>query len=566
MEGNNLFSGGFLGLDNIGVFDRSKPLPTGGYLQQADGTAWMAFYCLTMLSMALELAQTNPAYEDMASKFFEHFIHISDAMNSLGEEGLWDEEDGFYYDELKTPRQRQIPLKTRSLVGLMPLIAVEILESEQLERLPGFTKRMNWFLNYRPDLAPLISLGKLGRARTASHALHRQPGSARTRSCVTCSMKRNFFRLSACVRSRRFIAIIPTFSRRGTRSIASIMFRARATATSSAATRTGAARSGFRSIISSSKRWSAITISYGDEMRVECPRGSGTMLNLKEVAAELSRRAWAVSFCATKTANVPFAGGDPRFAHDPHWRDLVLFHEYFHGDNGRGLGASHQTGWTALAARLLEGMLPNLPRPDEEPRMRAALLASVFSLAVLAGALSGRAEVYQSPRAGKIALPPAARAQSGRLVSVGRGGFRESAEREQADLPLRRLFHLPLVPRDGARELRERGDRAVAERQFCQHQSRSRRAARHRRRLHDVCAGYDRQRRLADERLAHAGAEAHSSAARIFRRRKSGATRLEKRAAPRSRRRGKRIARGSWRARRKSSSQLQERRRATRRR
>ncbi len=168
MEGNNLFSGGFLGLDNIGVFDRSKPLPTGGYLQQADGTAWMAFYCLTMLSMALELAQTNRAYEDMASKFFEHFIHISDAMNSLGEGGLWDEADGFYYDELKTPRGRQIPLKTRSLVGLMPLIAVEILESTHLEKLPGFTKRMNWFLKHRADLAPLVTMGKLG-----AHGRHR---------------------------------------------------------------------------------------------------------------------------------------------------------------------------------------------------------------------------------------------------------------------------------------------------------------------------------------------------------------------------------------------------------
>ncbi len=161
-DGNNLFSGGFLGLDNIGVFDRSKPLPNGGFLQQADGTAWMAFYCLTMLSMALELAQANRAYEDMASKFFEHFIHISDAMNMVGASGLWDDEDGFYYDQLKTPRARQIPLKTRSLVGLMPLIAVEVLEDEQLECLPGFRKRMEWFLNYRQDLAALVTPGSAG--------------------------------------------------------------------------------------------------------------------------------------------------------------------------------------------------------------------------------------------------------------------------------------------------------------------------------------------------------------------------------------------------------------------
>src|SRR5438874_625551 len=155
-EGNNLFSGGFLGLDNIGVFDRSKPLPTGGFLQQADGTAWMGFYCLTMLSIAIELAENNPVYEDMASKFFEHFIHISDAMNSLGGSGLWDEQEGFYYDQLKADGQ-MIPLRTRSLVGLMPLIAVENLETAKINKLPGFKKRMEWFLNYRKDLAGLIT-------------------------------------------------------------------------------------------------------------------------------------------------------------------------------------------------------------------------------------------------------------------------------------------------------------------------------------------------------------------------------------------------------------------------
>ena len=168
IEGNNLFAGGFLGLDNIGVFDRSKPLPTGGFLQQADGTAWMAFYCLTMLSIALELAEMNPVYEDMASKFFEHFIGITDAMNTLGGSGLWDEEDGFYYDQLKTPAGRQIPLKTRSLVGLLPLIAVEVLETAQIEKMPGFKKRMEWFLDYREDLKPTITY-----CEPCSHFCHR---------------------------------------------------------------------------------------------------------------------------------------------------------------------------------------------------------------------------------------------------------------------------------------------------------------------------------------------------------------------------------------------------------
>ncbi len=362
LEGNNLFSGGFLGLDNIGVFDRSKPLPTGGYLQQADGTAWMAFYSLTMLSMALELAQTNPAYEDMASKFFEHFIHISDAMNALGDEGLWDEEDGFYYDELKTPRQRQIPLKTRSLVGLMPLIAVEILESEQLERLPGFSKRMNWFLNYRPDLAPLVSLGKLG-----PHGRHRML------SIVTQDRLERILRY--VLDESEFL------SPYGVRSLSQVHrdhpyilyagneeHRVDYVPGESTSYLFGG-NSNWRGpvwfpinylIIEALERYHHF---FGDEMRVECPKGSGTMLNLKEVAAELSRRMGSL-FLRDENGERPFAGGDPRFAHDPHWRDLVLFHEYFHGDNGKGLGASHQTGWTALAARLIEGMLPNLPRPD----------------------------------------------------------------------------------------------------------------------------------------------------------------------------------------------------------
>jgi hypothetical protein len=156
-EGNNIFSGGFLGLDNIGVFDRSRPLPTGGYLQQADGTAWMGFYCLTMLSIALELAQTRPAYEDMASKFFEHFVAICDSVNTLGGNGLWDEEDGFYYDQLKIDG-KMIPLKTRSLVGLLPMVAAEILDEDTILGLKGFRRRMEWFLHYRPDLSRLITI------------------------------------------------------------------------------------------------------------------------------------------------------------------------------------------------------------------------------------------------------------------------------------------------------------------------------------------------------------------------------------------------------------------------
>ncbi len=355
MEGNNLFSGGFLGLDNIGVFDRSKPLPTGGFLQQADGTAWMAFYCLTMLSMALELAQENPAYEDMASKFFEHFIHISDAMNTVGGCGLWDEEDGFYYDQLKTPRRRQIPLKTRSLVGIIPLIAVEVIESAQLEKLPGFTKRMNWFLSYRQDLAPLVTLKD-----SSAHGCHRMlavPTRAQLERVLGYMLDESEFlsphglrSLSQIHRERPYVFQAGNEEHRveyvpgeGT----SHLF---------------GGNSNWRGpvwfpinylIIEALERYHHF---YGDELQVECPKGSGNLMNLAQVSRELARRMGNI-FLRDDKGERPFAGGDPRFARDPHWRDLVLFHEYFHGDTGRGLGASHQTGWTALAAPLIEDVM-----------------------------------------------------------------------------------------------------------------------------------------------------------------------------------------------------------------
>ena len=365
MEGNNLFSGGFLGLDNIGVFDRSKPLPTGGFLQQADGTAWMAFYCLTMLSMALELAQTNRAYEDMASKFFEHFIHISDAMNSLGEDGLWDEADGFYYDELKTPRGRQIPLKTRSLVGLMPLVAVEILESAKLEKLPGFTRRMNWFLKHRTDLEPLVTMGKLG-------------AQGRHRMLAIMTRQRLERVLRYVLDEEEFL------SPHGVRSLSQIhrdhpyVFQAGQEehrvdyVPGESNSYVFGGNSNWRGpvwfpinylIIEALERYHHF---YGADFQIECPKGSGVMMNLEQVAGELGRRMGSL-FLRNAQGERPFAGGDARFAHDPHWRELVLFHEYFHGDTGRGLGASHQTGWTALAAPLLEDLLSKTARSNHAP-------------------------------------------------------------------------------------------------------------------------------------------------------------------------------------------------------
>ena len=352
-EGNNLFSGGFLGLDNIGVFDRSQPLPTGGYLEQADGTAWMAFFCATMLSMALELAKTDPAYEDMASKFFEHFVAIADAMNSLGGTGLWDEDDGFYYDQLHVGRRSEMPLRVRSLVGLMPLIAVEVLEDEVVDRLPAF-KRAHALVPRQPARSRRPRQ-RSARGRRGHACCWRSPrASGWCACCATCST-----RTSSC---RRY----------GIRSLSKVHerepyrffhggeeFRVDYVPGESNTGLFGG-NSNWRGpiwmpvnylLVEALERYHHF---YGDDLRVECPVGSGRRLNLDEVARELSARLGAHLPARRPTADRPCHGGDARFADDPHWRDLVLFHEYFHGDTGRGVGASHQTGWTALAIRFIE--------------------------------------------------------------------------------------------------------------------------------------------------------------------------------------------------------------------
>ncbi len=363
-EGNNLFQGGFLGLDNIGVFDRSNPLPTGGFLQQADGTAWMAFYSLTMLAIALELAQENPVYEDMASKFFEHFIGIADAINHLGGNGLWDEGDGFYYDQLKLGGT-SIPLRTRSLVGLLPLIAVEVLEEDQIQALPGFAKRMEWFIEHRPDLARQITW-----CQQCPHHEHR----------ILAIPSRE--RLEAAL--RYMLDETEFLSEYGLRSVSQVhrdhpyVFRVggdehRVDYTPGEGnTYLFGGNSNWRGpiwfpinylLIEALERYGHF---YGDALKVECPRGSGQMMNLDEVAAELSRRLGSL-FIPDGDGVRPCHGDDQRYARDPHWRDLVLFHEYFHGETGRGCGASHQTGWTALAVRCLE-KIEDKPRPSSDSR------------------------------------------------------------------------------------------------------------------------------------------------------------------------------------------------------
>ena len=346
-EGNNIFAGGFLGLDNIGVFDRSKPLPTGGYLQQADGTAWMGFYCLTMLSIALELAQTNHVYEDMASKFFEHFVSISDSINTLGGAGLWDSQDGFYYDRLKLDGH-SIPLKTRSLVGLMPLIAVEILEKENVERLPGFKKRMQWFLNYRPDLRDLVSFGV-----NHDRVMLALPARERLEKMLAYLLNEAEFLSSFGIRSLSKVHQDHPYDYYLNGQDYRVAY-----APGESDSHAFGGNSNWRGpiwfplnflIIEALERYCHF---FGDSLLVEFPTGSGKRLRLDAVAAELSRRLIAL-FLPDDQGRRPCHGRDLRYGQDPAWKDLVLFYEYFHGDTGRGCGASHQTGWTGLVLELL---------------------------------------------------------------------------------------------------------------------------------------------------------------------------------------------------------------------
>jgi hypothetical protein len=363
-HGNHVFAGGYLGLDNIGVFDRSQVLPTGGHLEQADGTAWMGFYCATMLSMALELAKEDPAYEDVASKFFEHFIAIADAINTLGGTGLWDDEDGFYYDSLHLDR-RSIPLRVRSMVGLLPLIAVEVLAMRTIEGLPGFSKRMNWFLENRKDLAQLISCMKTPDVDRG----HRH------RLLALTSRDR-------LVRTLRYLLDESEFlSPYGVRALSRIyrerpyLFRVNGAeyrveyVPGESNTGLFGGNSNWRGpiwfpvnylLIEALERYHHF---YGDSLKVECPTGSGQLLNLNEVAREIVRRLVKI-FLPDGQGRRPCHGEIAQFADDPHWRKLVLFYEYFHGDTGRGVGASHQTGWTALVLRSIEDLVKARAKTD----------------------------------------------------------------------------------------------------------------------------------------------------------------------------------------------------------
>jgi hypothetical protein len=354
-EGKNVFQGGFLGLDNIGVFDRSAPLPTGGQLEQSDSTSWMGMFCLNMLTIALELALTNPVYEDIALKFFEHFLAIAAAMNNIADEGihLWNEADGFFYDVLNRPDGTRLPLKIRSLVGLIPLCAVEILEPETLQALPRFNYHLTWFLTHRPELARLV------------HRLQRpeQPGAG-DRHLLALAQGDRVKRLL-----RHMLAPDEFLGDYGIRSLSKYHLEhpyifdvdgtAHTVSYEPAESRAGlfGGNSNWRGpiwvpinylLIEALQKFSYF---YGDSFQVVYPTGSGQDLPLKKIASELSRRLISL-FLRDKPGHRPYQG--PHDRHDPNTCDYLLFHEYFDGDTGAGLGASHQTGWTGLVAMLIQ--------------------------------------------------------------------------------------------------------------------------------------------------------------------------------------------------------------------
>lgn len=353
-EGMNVFEGGFLGLDNIGVFDRSRPLPTGGKLAQSDGTSWMAMYCLNMLAIALELAVEDSTYEDVASKFWEHFLHISDAMNNLGSEGisLWDDDDGFYYDVLHLHGEGNKPLKVRSMVGLIPLFAVSTIEPEALDALPNFRRRLQWFIDNRPDL-------------TANVACMRTPGMGERRLLAVVYRERLESVLRVMLDETEFLAPfgVRAVSRfhKANPYILNVNGEEHRVDYEPGESSSGlfGGNSNWRGpiwfpvnylLIESLQKFHHY---YGDDLKVECPTGSGNFLNLWEVSQELSRRLSSI-FLRNGDDTRPVFGTNERFQTDEHFRDHVLFYEYFHGDDGSGVGASHQTGWTGLVAKLLQ--------------------------------------------------------------------------------------------------------------------------------------------------------------------------------------------------------------------
>jgi hypothetical protein len=352
--GKNVFEGGFLGLDNIGVFDRSAPLPTGGHLEQADGTAWMALFSQNMLELAVELAVHDPTYEEMVFKFAEHFYFIAAAMNKAGQDGMWDEEDGFYYDLLRLPDGSATRLKVRSMVGLLPLCATTVFEKEQRERVPralaGFQRRLSRMPELMQSMHP-TGPGHLGVAERGIIALL---NPERLRRVLEKMLDENEFLSPYGIRSlSKFHEKNPfIFNVQGQEYRVDYL---------PAESNTGmfGGNSNWRGPV-----WMPVNVMlirallgfyayYGDGFKIECPTGSGKLMNLFEVAKEISDRLAGI-FLRDAQGRRPVYGGTEKFQTDPHWRDHILFYEYFHGDSGAGLGASHQTGWTGAVAKLIQ--------------------------------------------------------------------------------------------------------------------------------------------------------------------------------------------------------------------
>jgi len=352
-EGKNIFEGGFLGLDNIGVFDRSAPLPTGGHLEQSDATSWMGMYCLNMLTMALELARDNRAYEDVASKFFEHFVYICRAVNNIGGKHieLWDRTDGFFYDVLHLPNGDTTHMRVRSMVGLIPLFAVETLDSTLIDRLPRFKHRMQWFLENRPEFSQHVETHTYkGGVRRFLSLVNRH----RLRSVMRYLLDENEFlspygirALSRYHKNHPYVLNVMGHEHRVDYEPAE------------SSTHQFGGNSNWRGpiwfpvnylLIESLQKFHHF---LGDHYQVEYPFGSGQQATLWQVARELSQRLIGI-FLRDAEGRRPVFGGEELFQRDPHWRDHLLFYEYFHGDNGAGIGASHQTGWTGLVAKLIQ--------------------------------------------------------------------------------------------------------------------------------------------------------------------------------------------------------------------
>jgi Glycosyl hydrolase family 63 C-terminal domain len=359
-SGKNAFEGGFLGLDNIGVFDRSAPLPTGGYLEQADGTAWMALFCQNMLEIATQLALERPAYTEMCVKFLEHFLWIGSALVHAGEDtGMWDEEDGFFYDVLRLPDGSSQRLKVRSVVGLLPLCAVTVLQGELRAKYPEALESLRRLMSVRPELTAFIhdpsKPGYSGRLMTAIL------NETRLRRVLTKMLDENEFLRRFGIRSlSRYHAEHPYVFRAGAQEYSVPYLPAE----SDSAIFGG--NSNWRGPI-----WMPVNgviirallmyyLYYGESFTIECPTGSGRLMNLYQVAEEIVRRATSI-FLRGKDGRRPLYGGISKFQQDPHWRDCLLFYEYFHGDNGAGLGASHQTGWTGIIARAMHPFATTTP-------------------------------------------------------------------------------------------------------------------------------------------------------------------------------------------------------------